>query len=224
MPRRAGLGLWILCALWLFPLRAWADPAAIAIGGVTIQVPLPPGWCVYPDDTLQKVLQAYKSVDQTNEPHVFYGVCEQVDANTRELTRIRDFGYLGTPRDYLDRDVGEPAGFLDEMARTLKSQDLNPEASSMRDKLNKARLGLQVGSMRSLGLVGRDENAVYSGFLTTAKTATEKFQQLGVMGVTAVKGRLLFCYTYADYENEDTLNALLARTQAQVARLRAENP
>ena len=44
------------------------------------------------------------------------------------------------------------------------------------------------------------------------------------MGITAVKGRLLFCYVYADYENEDTLTALLARAQAQVAQLRSDNP
>ena len=131
---------------------------------------------------------------------------------------------MASPRDYLDRDVGEPGSFLDEMAASLRSQEGGDESSSIRDRLNEAELGGEVGRIRQLGLVGRDENAVYGAFLTSAKTATEKFRQLGIMGITAVRRRLLFCYVYADYENKDTLTALLARAQAQVARLRSENP
>ena len=224
MRGRMGLGLWILCALWLSPVCARAEPVAIDIGGVTIQVAPPSGWCVYPEATFKVVLEQYEKVDHSVVPHIFYGDCGQVDANTRAQQRIRDFGNVASPSGYLDRNVGEPGSFLDEMAATLRSQEGGEESSSIRDRLNEAELGVEVGRIRQLGLVGRDENAVYGAFLTTAKTATEKFRQLGIMGVTAVKGRLLFCYVYTDYENEETLTALLARAQAQVAQLRSENP
>jgi hypothetical protein len=219
-----GLGLWILCTLWLLPLRAWGEPVAIDIGGVTVQASPPPGWCVYPDATFKFVLQQYEKVDRTNVPHVFFGDCGQIDANTQAQARIRDFGYLGTPRDYLGYQVGDLGPVLDALAESLKAQDFSPETSSIRDKLNKAEVGIQVGEMRSLGLLGRDERAVYSGLLTNARTATEEYRQIGIVGITAVRGRLLFCYVYADYANDDTLAAVLARAQVQVAQLWSENP
>ena len=224
MRGRVGLGLWVLCALWLQPSCARADPVAIDVGGVTIRMSLPPGWCVYPDATFKLILERYETIDRSVVPHVFYGDCAQVEANTRDQQRIRDFGNLGSPRDYLGRTVHEPGTLLDKIAAALQSQDTGAAMSSMRDRLNQAELGIEVGKIRPLGLVGRDENAVYGGFLTSAKMATEKFRQLGILGITVVKGRLLFSYVYADYENEDTLTALLARAQARVAQLRSDNP
>ena len=123
-----------------------------------------------------------------------------------------------------ERQLEDLAPLLDAMAETLKAQDFSPETTSMRDKLNKAEIGIQVGEMRSLGLVGRDERAVYSGLLSSAKTATEAYRQVGIAGITAVRGRILICYVYADYENDGTMAAALARAKAQVAQVWSENP
>jgi hypothetical protein len=221
---RAGLGLWILGAVWLSPLYAWGDSVAIDIGGVTIEASPPPGWCFFSDATFKAVRRRYESIDQKMVVHVFYGDCRQVDANTRTSQMVHDFGSLATPRSYLDRTIDDRRAFLDATAKSIKSRDIDQTVTSLRDKVNKALLGIQVGEVRSLGVVGRDENAVYSGLLTSLKTTEEKFKQVGILGITAIRGRFLTCYVYADYESEETVSALLARAQAQVARLMAENP
>jgi hypothetical protein len=226
MRGRVGLGLGVLCAVWLSPFHALADSVAIEIGGgVTIDASPPPGWCFYPDATLKAMLQEYESVEQPLVVHVFYGDCRQVDANTQALQPIHDFGSLTTPRNYPGGGgVDDLRSFLDETAADVQAQDINPTATSVRDKLNKAQLGIQVGEARSLGLVGRDEFAVYSGVLVGSKVAAGEFTQLVIIGITAIKGRILFSYVNADYESEETVNAVLARSQAQVAQLWRANP
>lgn len=223
-PPKSALVFLVCSVACLSPANAFGQGVALDVGGVTIDFSPIPGWCVYPDPTLRAVLQQYQQTDQTNVAHIFFGDCGQVEANTRHGTRIRDFGYLATPREFLSVEIGNRRGFIDEMAEALRTHDPNPAVMSIRDRLNNAEFDIQVGETRLLGRIGQDENAVYSGLLARLRIGSEKFNQVGVYGLTAIKNRIVTCYIYSDHKDESTVKAALSRAQSQIAQLVNSNP
>jgi len=201
------------------PEEAVATPpppahAQVDAGGVVLKFDPPEGYCVYPTDLMSVVLAVHKQTNRDNVVHTAFGDCDQLRGHVETGARIRDFGLVMTPTSMVGKPVTR-AG-LDELAReTLDPAEVKESVSQ---RLREAVTRLDMQSFSSVGVLDRDDNSIYLGFLSKLQSGDETFTQACVMALTAVRGRLVSLYLYSDYAKNprNTLQALLTKTKASV--------
>ena len=198
-----------------------AAPAQIEIGGVALAFEPPPGYCLYPSALLQTVVAQQARINPDNAIDTVIGNCDELNNAVAKQTRVRDFGILMTPKAELEQDIGAAA-----LAQFVAS---NEDSTTVRETLDQRLAGaesrLRLSSFSTLGVIDRDRNAYYFGYLSRTKTESGEFDQACVMALTTIKRRLVSYYLYSDYSRDarPVLLALLQRAKAGVADLEQRN-
>jgi hypothetical protein len=194
------------------------------VGGAKVVIALPAGWCVYPEPLQSTLKGNFTSVSPENVPLLYFGDCAQIQLNLRNGTRIRDFGLVAIPRVALTANAGtNRARALDQIAATMTRHDGERALTSQRDRINKADMGITVGEVRPLGLLGRDASGVYVGLLQRFRTDQDDVRQMIIYATTVLSRRMISYYMYGDHRDERSLQALLTKAQAELARTVASN-
>jgi len=193
------------------PARAQID----AGGGVVLKFDAPEGYCPYPADLMSVVLAVHKQTNRDNIVHTAFGACEQLRSHMESGARIRDFGIVMTPTSTLGKPLTRAS--LDDFVREIVDPAQARESAAQR--LREAVSRLDVQAFSSVGVLDRDDSAVYLGFLTKLHAGNETFTQAGVMALTIARSRMVTLYLYSDYTKNPrtTLQTLVTKNKASVA-------
>lgn len=191
------------------------------LGGVTLAFDPPAGDCVYPPDLMRAVVAQQQRLNPDNVIHVAFGDCGQVRAAMEGAARICDFGVLMTPKAQIGQDVDRAQ--LDRIA--ANAVDLSSLKTSLDQRLKEAESRLSLQSFYSLGLLERDDRSIYFAFLTKTQGAEGSYTQACVMGMTALKNRLVAYYLYGDYDKNARaeLFGLLQKVKSGISDLAQRN-
>lgn len=198
------------------PPVAETAPAALApppqaqfdVGGVALRFDPPAGYCLYPDSMLQTVVAQQGKINPDNVVHTVFGNCDQLREAAAKQARIRDYGMLMTPRAQLAQPMDKPE--LDRIVASAVEPGMVKE--TLEQRLREAQSRLKLQSFSTLGILQRDKDATYFAYLFKTDGRDGGFAQACVMALTAMKGRLVSYYLYADY-SRDARAALLGLLQ-----------
>ncbi len=189
--------------------------AQIDAGGVLLKFDPPQGYCLYPADLMAAVLAMHKQTNKDNVVHAAFGDCDQLKTRAESGARIRDFGLVMTPTATVGKSLNRAS--LDEFAREIV--DPTQARESVNQRLHEAISRLDVQAFSSVGVLDRDDDAIYLAFLTKLRSGNETFTQAGVMALTIARSRMVSLYLYSDYVKtpRTTLQTLLTKSKASVA-------
>jgi hypothetical protein len=191
-----------------------AGPASFDVGGVTLGLNPPAGYCRYSDDMMKSAVTQQARVNPDNLIDAVFGDCGELRAQIATGARIENFGIVMTPKTTATRDFD--ANALDQ---TIEAQiDPATVKETLDQRLGRAQSNLSLQSLAPLGMIERDGDAAYFAFLTKASQGDDRFQQACVMAMLTLKGRLVTYYLYADYTKDPrgALLTLLQKTKAGV--------
>lgn len=196
--------------------------AQIDLGGVVLAFDPPQGYCLYPDDRMQAALALQKRVNPDNVVHTIFGDCDQLRASTQDGGRIHDFGMLMTPATSMGKDADSAT--LDSFA--AQSFDPVKVKETAEQRIAQAQVQLGMGSFASVGMLDRENGALYYGFLSRVTAGGDTFDQATVMAVTVIRKRLVCLYLYTDSGKSprNALQSLLGKAKAAVGQFAALNP
>ena len=195
--------------------------ARFLVGGVVVSFDPPAGYCSYPAPLFQMIVVQQGKINPDNAIHTVFGKCDQLREAANTQARIRDFGMLMTPRDQLEQTIDKPA--LDRIVASA----VDPHAlrETLDQRLRQAQSRMKLQSYSALGILERDQNAAYFGYLFKTGTDAGGYNQACVMALTTVKGRLVSYYLYSDYSRDarGALMGLLQKVRAGLSDLAAQN-
>jgi hypothetical protein len=214
------------------PLRA--DSARVEIGGATIALSPPTGYCAL-DRSVPVHRQLIEAVERivatTNRVLLSFADCGQLEEYTdRRRVVLDDFGQYMTPLRAGRAEV-DPAAFSQQMTELLKSQgaQLVEGASALvRRRVEAMRTGVRMGENRMIGVLRTDQRASYLGVVQNlALPGGASKIQLGVVAFGLLKQRVVTLNLYTRFEgsaaNEETLARLLGVSAATYAATAAGN-
>ena len=198
-----------------------APRAQIDAGGVVLKFDPPEGYCLYPADLMAVVVAMHKQTNRDNVVHTAFGDCDQLRSRVESGARIKDFGIVMTPTATLGKPLTRAS--LDDFARQIVDPGQSREGAAQRLHEAVSRLDLQ--SFSSVGVLDRDDNSIYFGFLAKLRANDETFTQASVLALTVVRSRLVSLYLYGDYTKtpRTTLQTLLTKSKASVTAFAASN-
>ena len=108
------------------------------------------------------------------------------------------------------------ADFLDEAAK-LALGGMNVDSKIVEKRVNDAlqsevrdRLGrIAFEGVRELGILHRDDHAIYAGLVIAASAGSERHVNAGVMALTLVKGYIVQLTMYRPFVDKGTIDSLL---------------
>ncbi len=200
------------------------------IGSTAITLPPPEGFCemTEQDPSDNRMIQAIAGMlaSAKIEPLAMSADCSQLEAWRGGLRPLLDdFAQYQTP--VLLKDSSFPRALaIHEVCMAMRAHGGSIEG--MTDDLNE-RLHLvmedaKFNELKFLGVLTQGSDACYFGLLQKLRTelGTEK-TQIAVTAITIVNGKVVNFVIYTVYEGADTVTALLARQQRNIAALLAAN-
>jgi hypothetical protein len=209
------------------PLSAMAAQATL--GGTSVNLPAPRGFCELSDDNASdhRMLTILgDALAKSGNKLLSQAVdCQQLDdwhSNKRQL--IDDYSQYQTPLSTID---GPPSETIKQTCATLRSEGDKIAANQTPDikaRMEAAVKNLKLNENIFLGVLAEDPNACYGGTVQQLHTevGTEK-TQLTLFAVTAVKNKTMFAYRFAVYMGSATVENTLAKLKDNVDALYAAN-
>lgn len=218
----------------LFPLLLSASALAkdATIGKTTVALTLPAGFCDL--DAAQasdaRIIKAIETMlAGENRLLAMSADCRQL-AQWREGKRplLSDFSQYQTSTRMMEAESPpDPQAALKEICATMRAEGektMAGLASDMKGRVETALKEVKQNQVRFLGVVAEEPTACYAVIVQRLKAETGKDVTLMALSATMfVKGKIVFYYLYAPYQNNYTVTALLARHKANVAALLAAN-
>ena len=183
-------------------------PASFDVGGVMLGFNPPTGYCLYPDDMMQQSVNVQAKANPDNIIDAVFGDCGQLRAHIGTGARIHDFGIVMTPKATQTRDF-DAATFDQTVAAQIDPATLK---ETIDQRLGRAQGAVTMQSFAPLGMIERAPGIAYFAFIAKANQGDDKFNQVCLMAMAAVRGRLVTYYLYADYAT-DARGALLTLLQ-----------
>ncbi len=228
MPRI--LGLWIVFALSAGVNGAMA--AETTIGGVSINLPTPAGFCELsesnPSDSRATAIIGGALAQGGNKLLGISADCQQLaDWRAGRRPFLDDYGQYQTQISQMDQLVASPEATIHQACATLRAKgseivsSTSPDAKSI---IEGALKRVKMNSMTFAGVFAEDQTACYTGQIQDMQTAngTQK-TQLVLNAITVVKNKSIFAYRMTVYTGSDMLSALLAKFKDTVVALYAAN-
>lgn len=209
------------------------DIVTLDVGGTAIRFAPIDGWCIDPPESLAQSLQMLNSTSPQLIAYSTFSDCGEIEAARALNGLVPDGGYIATPKEYLDKDLGENrAAFVKvaaaELRRTGMDEGLSEGQNQVVEALGHKNVDVQFGKTTNLGVVDQDQDAVYFAVIqsveATSAGRTTSLNRLTVGAITLLRGRVIMLYLWSDNEPDPTLDPVLARCKAQVERLIVLNP
>jgi hypothetical protein len=155
-------------------------------------------------------------------------------ANCKHLTDWRagkrpmldDFAQYQTLLSMMDAPPAPPEA-LKELCRNLREEGEKMVvglAPDIKTRIEQVLKDVKVNQTRFLGVVAEEPEACYAVLVQRMKSATGKdVTQVSLFATMFLKGKIVYYYLFAPYQNNFTVTSLLARHKANVAALLAAN-
>lgn len=209
-----------------------AIPAAAAerlsLAGRTVVLAAPDGYCVLngrqPNEAI--VIERLRKANAgRNELLLAYADCGEIDhLRAGMIGQLSRHGHIlagmadGKVRPLPSPDRGR---LLDEVARQVPAFD----RKGLSDAVNKALARAGMGRLSELrqGVAARDDTALYLANVGVMTVDGKRQTVAGVTAITVIDGLLVSTNLYRPFENNRTIDALVADQKAATAALLAAN-
>ena len=155
--------------------------------------------------------------------------CEQLQAwRTGKRKVLDDLGGVTTPIQYANQTLPYTrAQLVAQLAQIYKQQGgaiLRGATNEVNRRIGSAAKNMRINETKFLGILAQDADAVYVGLLQKLQTEFGDSKiQIGVTGVTLVKGKMLSISVYTPAVGENSSSEALATTQDIVRKTIAAN-
>jgi hypothetical protein len=218
--------LTVLCLL----TGAAAQAADVQMGGVTLKLPAPKGYC-----ELEKGQASDKRMIDFLNTALSKGPNELL-AVSAECGELRDWR-AGKRRllehfsQYQVEKVRRSSSFTIDEAKAscavmrAEGQKLSDDSTkNVNDNIHEANRKIDFQGQTFLGVLAEDPNGCYVGLYQKYKAETgAQISQLNVFYAGSIKNREVFFYVWAPYVSDASTDAMLTMVQSQVAALKAAN-
>jgi len=226
----------MLSRLAFIAVLATAAPAAMAadavIGGVSIKMPAPRGFCELsasnPADKRMVTTVGGLVEKAGNKLLVMSADCQQLAdwrASKRDL--LDDYAQYQTPIADMDKLVASPEASIKETCADLRKRGDEITANQLPDlkaRIEETLKKVKMNEVRFLGVLAEDADACYAGQLQKLHTeaGTDK-TQIVLIAIAVVKNKNIFGYRMTVYKGPDTAANLLGPFKATIGALDAAN-
>lgn len=221
----------ILPALFLtLALALPAQARPLEVFGRTLQLPLLPGYCELDQaQPLERLLIDNMLVTNagTNELVSYYAVCQDVEA--LRAGGIEGLSYSGATLVPLMNGAfmpvpGPRAAVLDSIAAEIPKLDPGT-LQEIEGAINDRSAIATLEDVRFLGLVERDEHAIYLGLLMMVVSNDGTRQPMAtIVAMTKLQDVVLTVNLTRPYESSEDIEALMTLLRPHMAELVAANP
>jgi len=218
---------WIALALALVFGASSVTAAEAIVGGVSIKLPPPAGFCELtdrnPSDKRMLTVISELVTKVGNKLLVMSADCKQLTewrASKRPL--LDDFAQYQTPIS-----DSPPTETVAQTCATLRAQGSElaaKQAPDIKANVERALKNVKINETRFIGVLAESAVACYAGLLQKLRTevSTDKVQ-LTVFAATIAKNRSHFIYRMAAYINSDSVDTTLKGLRGTVAAFLAAN-
>ena len=177
-------------------------------------LPLPKGYCKLSTSNSNdlKLINYMKEANKDkNFINFLFADCEQLEQWRKgKLKTLNDYGHSATPTNtgYKRLNISNQE-FIEEVEKSLKTYKLKKVDDSVNkiEKIAKKYFdNMDFKQTKYLGVLGKDEYAVYFGFLLKIKTEDNKLKNIiGIFATTLYDKVPLNLYLYKEYKGKRTI-------------------
>ena len=224
MIRRIALAL--LCIVPAFAAHA----ADVKMGGVTLKLPPPKGYCeLTPGQASDKRMIDFLNTALSKGPNVLLSVsaeCKELnDWRSGKRTLLQHFAQYQVEKARRDGpfSVKEMKESCDQMR--AQGQKLSDDSTkNVNDNIHEANSKIDFQGQTFLGVLADDEHGCYVGLFQKYKAETgDAITQINVFYAGAIKEREVFFYVWTPYQDDSTVGKLLAEMKGHTNALKAAN-
>lgn len=184
---------------------ALAAAPTVDVGGRQIRLPLPDGQCLLDrsQNLDRQVLDlATRAIAGSNEMLMHTAECNNLkNARVGKDKYLNDFAQVQVALQFKSTELkGQEAQAAKEICQSLRVEGDKIEqqvGGEIKDRVKNLQAGITVNETKSLGVLGEDATACYSGLLMKIQTNTGEHRLImGVYAMGVVNGRLLFLYRF----------------------------
>jgi hypothetical protein len=219
----------IRLALALAAVTSNAFAADATVGGVSIKLPPPTGFCELtntdPSDKRMLTILTDLVAKSGNKVLRMSADCRQLtDWRAHKRSLLDDYGQYQASIALMDKSTVES---VKQTCATLRAQGdkmLAEQAPDIKSRVENALEKVKINETRFVGVLAESTAACYGGLIQKLRTeaGTDK-TQLTVFAATNAKNKSIFVYRMAVYATSDTVTQTLAKLRTDVAALLAAN-
>jgi hypothetical protein len=215
------------CLCVLLGAASHGRAAQASVQGVSINLPVPPGFCELSSTNAADKRMLDKVGDlvaksRGNQLLAMSADCQQLNDWRTGKRLLGDYGQYQAPPNAAanEETFKETCAAL----RTQGGQTLSNVKKDLKGRMEESVKQMKVNDQRFAGFLGEDPTACYVALLQKLKAEDgTEVTQLTVLAITSVKDRFLFVNRYAPYVNADTVNDTLTKLKATIAALLEAN-
>jgi hypothetical protein len=203
--------------------------AATTIGGVSVNLPPPAGFCELSASNAsdQRMISTLTDLlgKSGNKLLGMSADCGQLAAwRTGKRQLLDDYAQYQTPIAGIDKPPSETVAQTCAVLRAQGEKILANQMPDIKARVESTLKEIKMNETNFLGVLAEDPGACYAALIQKIKTeaGTDK-TQVTMFAVTIVKNRSVFVYRFAVYRNADSVNAVLAKIKGDVAALTTAN-
>ena len=194
-----------------------------------LEMPAPNGYCPLSRSRLAD-REMLDTTEQLNAGHnrvlAIFAECGQLEAMRAKGAIVSNYAMYLMPLSAGEAPLEMPrAELIEAFAQALTQNEPFAQArETARDRIAEADLAIELQDMVGLGLLHRDDTAVFTGVLTrTAVEGAGIDVSAVVSGMTLISGRIVSLNLAAPYEGQQTVESLLAQQRGNIRQLLDSN-
>jgi hypothetical protein len=216
-------------AVLLAAAAANALAAQANIGGVSIQLPPPGGFCELSasNESDKRMITVLGGLLEKsgNKLLAMSADCRQLtDWHSGKRQLLDDYAQYQTQIAGMDKPPSETVAQTCNTLRQEGNKILENQLPDIKNRVESTLSKIKIGDTSFLGVLAEDNDACYAGLVQKIRTEanTEK-TQITVFAVSIIKNKSVFSYRFAVYQNPQTADVVLGKIKIDIAALVAAN-
>jgi hypothetical protein len=219
-----------LVLLAFLAVPAQAQVQEVVIGNVNVSLTPPVGHCVLTDaqPSDSRVLHASRTaIPPGNRLLAMTAHCDQLkEWRVGKLAVLGDIAQFQTLHQVQDFSA-DPQGSMRELCALMRQQGGELVAKvpgEANQRMQAAAISVKVNETKFLGVIAEEPQVCYAAALLKVRSEQgNEITRVTVLASTVVKGRLVFYYLTAPYNEKRPFEDLLVRHRANMAAFRSAN-
>jgi len=216
-------------ALLLAAAASNALAAQANIGGVSIQLPPPGGFCELStsNESDKRMITILGGLLEKsgNKLLAMSADCRQLsDWHSGKRQLLDDYAQYQTQIATMDKPPSETVAQTCNTLRQEGNKILENQMPDIRARVESTLSKIKLNETSFLGVLAEESNACYAGLVQKIRTeANTDKTQITVFAVSIVKNKSVFSYRFAVYQNPQTADVVLGKIKVDIAALIAAN-
>lgn len=187
------------------------------VGGAKIRYEIPKEFCALKPKAFEDFKGKMEKLAPGNVVEAAFVLCDAAAKERMRADEPPEIAFLMVPTETMNRSFPSSKEPLDEVARSMKNNaNVLEDQKTLDARLKAMNPNLSLTSNASLGVLNRDEDAVYFGATSVMKLKDTVKKRLSIGAMAIVKGRLVSFYIDGPFEDEQDAVRRLDRTRTYV--------